>query len=343
MITYVPPGLRSLTSGAIGRLRGFGRTAQSSPAVPVATSISISPATVSFAKGKTQQFTATVLDQFGANMGLTVTWSSNSANVSIGAGTGTASGDAYGAATITATYQSLTNTAAATVQQPTQLAVVTQPAGATTGSAFSTQPVIELRDGSGNPDAESGRTVTVSISAGTGTLSGTTSVATDSNGRAIFSDLAISATSPPSSFTLTFASTGLTGVSSSSFTVNASSGAWAANRPAATSTLLTDYLFNATSGQYSSAPDVPNFDGSGWGLNGDATMGPVTDATAPQNPSTVARIVYPASGAGGGGSGNFYRTLSAPTRIYVCISFKHSVPFDRRGSLEVPRHRSSPR
>jgi len=219
VITYVPPAIRSMASGVMGRLRGFGGS-RVGVATSVATSISISPASASFAKGKTQQYTATVLDQFGANMGLTVTWSSNSANVSINSSTGLASGDAYGAATLTATYQSLTNTAAATVQQPTQLAMITQPGGATTGSAFTTQPVIELRDAGNSQDSESGRTVTASIVAGTGTLSGTTSVVTDSNGRAVFTNLVITGTG---NHTLTFASTGLTGVSSGSFVVAASS------------------------------------------------------------------------------------------------------------------------
>jgi len=109
--------------------------------------------------------------------------------------------------------------------------------------------------------------------------------------------------------------------------------AWAPNRPAATGTLLTDYLFNYA-GTYPTAADTPDFDGSGWGLNG-GTIAPATDATAPQDPSTVARITYPASGGGGGGEGNFYRNLSAPTRIYVCISFKHSVPFDWNGGFRV--------
>lgn len=228
----IPPAIRSMTSGVFGRLRGFGSTRASSPAPAVATSISISPASAKFALGKTQTYTASVLDQFGQDMGLAVTWSSNSANVTINSSTGVATGAAYGNATLTATYQSLTNTAAATCQQPTKLAIVTQPAGATSGSAFTTQPVVELQDVSSQQDAESGRTVTVSLLSGAGTLSGTTSVVTDSNGRAVFADLAITATTPPSDFTLAFACTGLTGVNASAITVASSTSFWLANKPA---------------------------------------------------------------------------------------------------------------
>lgn len=219
MITGIPPGLRSLTAGSIGRLRGFGGTRQVNPALPIATSISLSPASASFALGKTQQFSAIVRDQFGQNMGLAATWTSNSGNVTVGAGTGLATGAAYGNATLTATYQAISNTASATVQQPTKLAVVTQPSGGVSGSALTTQPIIELRDASSNQDAEVGRVVTVSLLAGVGTLTGVTSVATDTNGRAVFTNLTITATTPPSSFTLAFASSGLTGINANSVTV----------------------------------------------------------------------------------------------------------------------------
>lgn len=218
MIHLLPPIHRSLVSGALSRLRGFGGTAATNPAAPVATTIGISPSSSAFALGGTQQYTATVRDQFGQVMSATVSWSSNSGSVSINSSTGLATANSYGSATITATSGALSNTATATVQQPASLAMITQPAGATTGSQFGTQPVVELRDGSGNTDGESGRTVTVSISAGSGLLSGTTSVTTDGSGRAVFTNLVITGTGP---HTLTFASAGLTGVSSSSFTVNA--------------------------------------------------------------------------------------------------------------------------
>ncbi len=91
------------------------------------------------------------------------------------AGTGyTLTASSSGLTGATSSSFNVTSTAAAS------LAFTTQPAGAVAGSAFTTQPVVYIRDSSGNtvtsgPDATA--TLTLSITSGTGTLSGTTSVA----------------------------------------------------------------------------------------------------------------------------------------------------------------------
>ena len=54
------------------------------------------------------------------------------------------------------------------------------------------QPVVVLRDGSGNPVADA--QVTASIASGGGTLEGTTTATTDASGTATFADLGISGT-----------------------------------------------------------------------------------------------------------------------------------------------------
>ena len=56
----------------------------------------------------------------------------------------------------------------------------TQPSASTGGVAFSTQPVVSLVDAGGNVASTSSATVTVSKSSGSGTLSGTVSMSTDS-------------------------------------------------------------------------------------------------------------------------------------------------------------------
>ncbi len=72
----------------------------------------------------------------------------------------------------------------------TQLAFTTAPpAAATNGSILSSQPVVELRDGSNNPVATAGVNVTASLLSGPGSLLGTLTVQTAGNGRATFSDL----------------------------------------------------------------------------------------------------------------------------------------------------------
>lgn len=76
---------------------------------------------------------------------------------------------------------------------PTQLAVVTQPAtAAITGVILTRQPTVQLKDANGNNAAVTGVAVLVSIASGGGTIGGTTSVSTDANGLATFSDLSLS-------------------------------------------------------------------------------------------------------------------------------------------------------
>ena len=107
-------------------------------------------------------------------------------------------------------------TVASVPPTPTQLAVVTQPGGAVSGVAFTTQPVIELRDAQNQPVQQSGVVVTAAKALGSGTLSGTLTATTNAQGRATFTNLTITGTGP---HTLSFAATGLSGTTSQSFTV----------------------------------------------------------------------------------------------------------------------------
>lgn len=225
----IAPTARSLLAGVFGRVRGFAPPAP--PAAPVATSIAVSPNGASIGLAQTQQLNATILDQFGQPFSGTVSWSTSNAAVATVNASGVVTPVAYGSVTITATFGALSTGVTLTVQQPTQVAITTQPVGNVTGSALSTQPVVRLRDAGNANVAESGRTVTVTIQSGSGTLNGTTSVATDSNGVATFTNLAIEATSPPSNFALAFSVAGLTGATSSSFQVSAASSGALANLP----------------------------------------------------------------------------------------------------------------
>ena len=102
-----------------------------------------------------------------------------------------------------------------------KLSFTTQPAGSNTaGVVFATQPVITVQDTVGNTVTSSNFSVSISITSGTGTsgavLSGNTTV-TAVNGIAAFSGLSID--KPGSGYTLSAASSGLTGAASVSFTV----------------------------------------------------------------------------------------------------------------------------
>ena len=86
-----------------------------------------------------------------------------------------------------------------------QLAITTDAAGAASGAAFETQPVVEIRDAQGNlTDSTANVTMTVSVD---GTVVGTATVAAV-DGVATFTNVGISGTA--ADYTLTFASDGLT-------------------------------------------------------------------------------------------------------------------------------------
>src|SRR6185503_7037436 len=71
---------------------------------------------------------------------------------------------------------------------PAQLTITVQPAGASSGSAFTQQPVIQVRDAQGNAVSQSGIGVVASILSGGGgsaTLVGTVTT-TNSSGVATF-------------------------------------------------------------------------------------------------------------------------------------------------------------
>ncbi|MBI5446856.1 MAG: Ig-like domain-containing protein [Deltaproteobacteria bacterium] len=103
-----------------------------------------------------------------------------------------------------------------------QLAFVQQPTTTVAGATISPAVTVQLQDGSGNPVSTAGVTVTLSLTSGTGALSGTLSQLTDSTGLATFSNLSIDLVG---SKQLTAASTGLTPAVSSFFNITAGAAA----------------------------------------------------------------------------------------------------------------------
>jgi len=102
--------------------------------------------------------------------------------------------------------------------QPKALAILTPPPGAAqSGVMLTPQPVLQLRDASGNPVQLSGVVVTVTIGSGGGALTGTSTVASDASGIVHFTNLAI--TGPTGAKVLQFAASGLTGIGSGSIAV----------------------------------------------------------------------------------------------------------------------------
>jgi subtilisin family serine protease len=102
----------------------------------------------------------------------------------------------------------------------TALALVTQPSvAAQSRVTLTAQPVVELQDDQGAAVGQAGIPVTASIATGGGSLTGTTTVNTASNGRATFTELAVSGLAGPR--TLTFTSPNLTAVTSGTVTLSA--------------------------------------------------------------------------------------------------------------------------
>jgi hypothetical protein len=114
--------------------------------------------------------------------------------------------------------------ATATNTPPTQLALVTEPAGAVSGFAFTTQPVVEIQTLGGVPVPQAGVTVSAVKASGNGfgSLSGTAVAVTNANGRATFSGLKL--TGPVGDYTLRFSAPGLASATSAAITLSTASG-----------------------------------------------------------------------------------------------------------------------
>ena len=108
-----------------------------------------------------------------------------------------------------------TSSTAATPRMPaTAILMSTQPAGGSSGAALTTQPVVRIVDATNGTVTNS--TASVTVTASGGTLGGTTTV-TAVNGVATFTNLWHRTAG---TYTLTFASTALTSVTSSDFTTS---------------------------------------------------------------------------------------------------------------------------
>jgi len=128
-----------------------------------------------------------------------------------------------GAATLRFAATGLTAAVSSTItvaaSAATKLSITQQPsATASSGTAFSQQPTIQLRDASDNAVSQANVVVTAVIASGSGTLNGTMTATTNASGVATFSGLRIFGLG---AFTLSFSAPGLGQVTSSTITVSA--------------------------------------------------------------------------------------------------------------------------
>ena len=146
-------------------------------------------------------------------------------------------GTSAGSNTLSATSGSLsgsplTFTATGTAGAADSAVITTQPSGAVNGVALTTQPVVKIVDANGNTVTGFTGNVVASIATGTGTLSGTTTVAA-SSGSATFTDLVITGTAGDFTLTFTPVDNTITPVTSNPFAV----------APGASSSLITTGQF----------------------------------------------------------------------------------------------------
>ncbi len=128
----------------------------------------------------------------------------------------------------------------------TQLVYVRAPAGAASGVALTTQPVIDVEDASGNVVLGASGTVNAVLTTGTGTLANAS--ASIVSGEATFNALTITGTS--GSVTLTFFASGISGVSTVATTLTMTGGT-------ATQMVITQIPTNATSGVALATTTIP--------------------------------------------------------------------------------------
>lgn len=156
-------------------------------------SIVIAPSTSqSVSSGSTITFASTVTARDGHVItNAAVTWTSSDPSVGVVTGPQLL-GVKVGTTTVTATSGTVNASVSVTVTPGTvrQVAIRTQPLGATIGGVLATQPVVELQDAAGNVVTSSTNFVAATIASGGGTLSGTTTIAAVA-GVVTFTDLRI--------------------------------------------------------------------------------------------------------------------------------------------------------
>ncbi|MEO6446401.1 MAG: Ig-like domain-containing protein [Gemmatimonadaceae bacterium] len=101
---------------------------------------------------------------------------------------------------------------------PSRMVVTRQPVGGAVGAPLVTQPVVELRDVSGNVSTGSTAQITAGLTGFTGTIGGTVAVGAVA-GVATFTNLTVSG--QPGAYSLTFASNGVPGVAANAMSLPA--------------------------------------------------------------------------------------------------------------------------
>src|SRR5713101_2433016 len=152
LVTAQGAGTATITATSEGQ-SGTATSTVTQPIVPVA-SVGVSPTSLNLTVGQTGQLTATPRDASGNPLtGRVVTWTSSNAAIAIVSTTGLVTAQGAGTATITATSEGQSGTAAITVTQPAVpvASVSVTPAILNLSVGQTGQLTATPRDASGNP------------------------------------------------------------------------------------------------------------------------------------------------------------------------------------------------
>src|SRR6266513_2486557 len=154
LVTGVAQGSAAITATSEGK----SSTATITVALVPVASVTVSPSSGSLQVGQTVQLTATPKDSTGNTLaGRAVTWTSGNPSVATVSSSGQVTGVAQGSATITATSEGKSSTAAITVTSVPVASVLVSPATASIGVGQTVQLTATLKDSTGN--TLTGRTV----------------------------------------------------------------------------------------------------------------------------------------------------------------------------------------
>src|SRR6266704_3165229 len=180
-VTGMAAGAATITATSEGK---SGKAAATVSTVPVAT-VTVGPATASIALGATTQLTATPKDASGNPLsGRVVTWATSSAAVATVSGSGLVTGVAAGTATITATSEGQSGTAAITITATNPGTVTDLAVTGVTDSSVSLS-FTEVTNGAGQPASYDIRWAVGTISWGSATSVARGTCATPVAGSAI--------------------------------------------------------------------------------------------------------------------------------------------------------------
>jgi len=216
LVTAVAAGAAKITASSGRKTGASDITVLAPPATPVVTSVTVSPASTSVAKGATVTLVATVKDQQGSVMtGQTITWSTSDASVATVSSSGVVTGVTAGLATITGTSSGKSGTSSITVTavSPVVTTVTVSPPSASIDVGATASLTATVRDAQGN--VMNGQTVTWTTSNGsyaavnsngvvTGVSAGQATITATASGKTGTSTITVSAPTPPGNGTLLF-------------------------------------------------------------------------------------------------------------------------------------------